>query len=548
MVEKPELHILDDLNGIAEDLFELFRGDDTRFGTFDIDRLRLVGDKVEMKDENEKGPRDVKRPPTVADVLAHLEGRRPIGIWPARKDGMTRRVVIDIDGKDVTGGYRAIKRMDIVKQVEKLGLPLVDTESKSGGVHLDCFLTEWVAQARAYALGRQMATRLGFPKCEIFPPESGPSNWVILPYLRLGNRTTQRCYRRPLLTGQMELAEYRDFAKSRRVSIDAAEAAVRTTRRDKEADGPARAKRDLEAFAVKIAATPEGGVLGGLGRNKTLFGCAKDMGKMIGAKWISEDEVSARLLRAATTESIAPQSHTDAVRTIDNGIQAGKTEEPDAANDDRYMRIARLIVWEGAEETELEIWLEGCEGSIRKPVKEITNHWMFNNHCVGTFKRSFRQMKQDRWADELDTALGAAEVRQVPPDQTPQGMFLIMLRQFCSNAFEYARDDKAKAQDDIKRLLLKLPVEMEDEGRIYFRFIDLKNYLNDYTAFKGWSSTKIGTMLNKVGKEGVDWDITKKKLYGPDAKASDVRWVRSDLFDGEKVPEIPVPPLPVREV
>jgi len=321
MVEKqPELHILDDLNGIAEDLFELYRGDDTRFGTFDIDRLRLVGDKVEMKDENDKGPRDVKRPPTAADVLAHLEGRRPIGIWPARKDGMTRRVVIDIDGKDVTGGYRAIKRMEIVKQVEKLGLPLVDTESKSGGVHLDCFLTEWVAQARAYALGRQMATRLGFPKCEIFPPESGPSNWVILPYLRRGNRTTLRCYRRPLLTGQMELAEFRDFAKSRRVSIDAAEAAVRKARPDKQAaDGPARAKRDLEAFAAEIAGAVKGTRADLL--NKRAF----QMGTYVGAKWIEESEARDTLMRAAERCGL---SSSEANGHISNGLRDGKTEQP----------------------------------------------------------------------------------------------------------------------------------------------------------------------------------------------------------------------------
>jgi len=544
MVEKqPELHILDDLNGIAEDLFELYRGDDTRFGTFDIDRLRLVDDKVEMKDDAGDGPRDVKRPPKVADVLAHLEGRRPIGIWPARKDGMTRRVVIDIDGKDVTGGYKAISQVAVVKKCEKLGLSfLVDSLSKSGGLHLDLFLTEWVPQARAFALGRQMAVRLGFPKCEIFPPESGPSNWVILPYFggaEPGKHSKQYCLSREPGKLWMTLPEFRDFAKASPVAPEAVEAAVRKARPDKQAaDGPARAKRDLEAFAAEIAGAVKGTRADLL--NKRAF----QMGTYVGAKWIGESEARDTLLWAAAKCGLSQE---EAGGHIGNGLRDGKEEKPQDDAGDRYMRIARVIVWEGGDETELEVWLEGCEGSIRKPVKEITNYWAFNNHCVGTFKRSFRQMKQDKWADALDAALGAAEVRQVPPDQTPQGMFLIMLRDFCTDTCprRFTADGEEVA-DDITDLLQRRPVEMRDEGRIYFRFIDFRNFLTDHPAFKAWSVTKIGTMLNKIGKEGVDWDITKKKLYGPDAKASDVRWLRSDFF-GKETPR-PLPPTPTRKI
>jgi hypothetical protein len=537
MVEKPELHILDDLNGIAEDLFELYRGDDTRFGTFDIDRLRLVDDKVEMKDEDGKGPRDVKRPPTVADVLAHLEGRRPIGIWPARKDGMTRRIVIDIDGKDVTGGYKAISQVAVVKKCEKLGLSfLVDSLSKSGGVHLDCFLTEWVAQARAYALGRQMAVRLGFPKCEIFPPESGTENWVILPYFggaMPGKHSKQYCLSREPGKLWMTLPEFRDFAKASPVTPEAVEAAVRKARPEKDTDGPARAKRDLEAFAAEIAGAVKG-TRGAL-LNKRAF----QMGTMVGAKWIEEGVVFDTLKAAAERCGLSPS---EAGGHIGNGLRDGKEEKPQD-DDVIFPVIADMIKWQGGDETEWEF--ETGHGRIRMPVGEALNYWKFNQRCGEELDVVFQPVKQPEWNKRLYAAVRTADVRQVPPDQTPQGMFLILLRDFCTNT--WAKRDH-KAEDDIRALLLKRAVRMEDEGRIYFRFIDLRNFLTDHPMFKAWSATKIGTMLNKIGKEGVDWDITKKKLYGPDAKASDVRWVRSDFFDSSSEEPIPTPTPPTAQI
>ena len=171
-----------------------------------------------MKDDHGNGPRDVKRPPTVADVQAHLDGAVPVGFWPARADGMTRRIVIDIDGKDQPGGYVAISQEGVVKRIEKYVLPLVNTRSKSGGLHLDCFLTESIPQAKAYALGRKMARLLGFPKAEVFPPASGPGNWVILPYFR--SDSLLRCRKVSIAEDEpnwfMTAAEFRDFAMGRR--------------------------------------------------------------------------------------------------------------------------------------------------------------------------------------------------------------------------------------------------------------------------------------------------------------------------------------------
>ena len=92
------------------------------------------------------------------------------------------------------------------------------------------------------------------------------------------------------------------------------EAAVRQAEaqgrsRDTTANRPERAQQKLKGYVAEIAETPKGA------RAKTLYGRAKDMGKMVGANWIDEGEVFDALLQAAEkcgfarSESRRPRRH-----------------------------------------------------------------------------------------------------------------------------------------------------------------------------------------------------------------------------------------------
>ncbi|NEK55230.1 hypothetical protein GUK36_39010, partial [Rhizobium leguminosarum] len=106
----------------AHRLHELFLGAETRHGTYDPARLRLVGSKMEMKDPAGNGPRDVNGPATAELWEKHLAGTRPLGVSPLREDGMCRFGVVDIDLYD--GGFN---HGELAEKIRRAGLPLILT-------------------------------------------------------------------------------------------------------------------------------------------------------------------------------------------------------------------------------------------------------------------------------------------------------------------------------------------------------------------------------------------------------------------------------------
>jgi len=525
---------------LAEDFLELFLEEEECWGTFDVERLHLVGDKVEMKDEKGQGPRDVKRPPTVADMRAHLDGKVPMGLRPVDRYGMTRRIVIDIDGRDAPkgGGYRGLSQFEIVKKIIAFKLPPVDHRSKSGGIHLDVFLDEKVTQAQANAWGRQIAELLDVPKAEVFPPAEGRGNWIIVPYIDCDNQMSGLFgLKRPPGSGKFEAAEYAAFAKASRVSPAALEIAIRQARRHKADGGPELANRKLAEFLTEIVECREGG------RAKLLYGRAKDLGAYVGAGWLDSDVVFKALMRAATFENIMPLPQAEAAMHITNGLRDGNHDKPQVGSDGRYVKFASMIRWLGGDEPELEVMVEGFEGSLRKPVKEITNQILFNDHCVAQWGQRYRKMKQNDWDDAIAAALAGAGVRQVEPDETPEWMFHETLRAY-SRDYNPWRDNKMH-EFTISDLAWDRgkAVPIEDEGRIYYLFGEFHKYFISHAPmYKGWSALRLGRMLKTLGVEGVDYGKTTKKLRGPDSKLVEVRWVRIDLFD--ETPRRPTEPVP----
>jgi hypothetical protein len=288
--------------------------------------------------------------------------------------------------------------------------------------------------------------------------------------------------------------------------------------------GSARARRDLGRFAEELSSQQEGG------RAKLLYGRAKDMGRMIGAGWIGEDDVFAALLRAGTTCGLSMGEASDHIR---NGIREGKSlpprEEPEG---DRYPQIEKIAILRGGEETMWIVTVAG-HGELTLPVKEVVHYWTFNLRCADQLRVSFRQMKADAWNDRLDAALRHAEERQVPPDETMEGMFFDELRDFCTDRSYGTVVDE---------LLTGRPVHIKEEDRIYFRFKDFETFLARRAsgAFRSASISRLGRLMTSIGTDKVDVGKTTKKLKG---RTTEVRWVRLSMF--EEMEPLDLPPLSV---
>lgn len=124
-----------------------------------------------------------REPPTLALYQAHLAGAYGLGIVPIRDDGTVVWGALDVDQ------YSGLDHAALAARSERLGLPLLWCQSKSGGAHGFLFCREDVPAPLMQAKLRTCVGALGLPDTvELFPKQArlaGPDDcgsWVNLPY------------------------------------------------------------------------------------------------------------------------------------------------------------------------------------------------------------------------------------------------------------------------------------------------------------------------------------------------------------------------------
>jgi hypothetical protein len=109
--------------------------------------------------------RQVKEPVTDAVFLAHLQGRKPYGVYLLVGD-RTGAVVADFDDEDLT------PPMEFVKAAGQYGIHAYIERSKSKGYHAWIFLDEaGVSASKARLVVRRILDEIGKPHTEVFPKQ-----------------------------------------------------------------------------------------------------------------------------------------------------------------------------------------------------------------------------------------------------------------------------------------------------------------------------------------------------------------------------------------
>jgi hypothetical protein len=113
----------------------------------------------------------------------HLKGKKGLGIIPINDDSKCKFGAIDVDT------YKDLDYNKVLEQVSKLSLPLYPCRSKSGGVHLYLFLSEWTPAKLVQDKLKDFASALGFGGSEIFPKQTeiladrgDIGQWINMPY------------------------------------------------------------------------------------------------------------------------------------------------------------------------------------------------------------------------------------------------------------------------------------------------------------------------------------------------------------------------------
>jgi len=109
--------------------------------------------------------RQVKEPVTDAVILAHLQGRRPYGVYLLVKD-RTRAVVADFDSEEL------VAPMEFVAAARAYEIPAYIERSKSKGYHVWIFFDEaGVPAAKARIVVRRILAEIEKPAVEVFPKQ-----------------------------------------------------------------------------------------------------------------------------------------------------------------------------------------------------------------------------------------------------------------------------------------------------------------------------------------------------------------------------------------
>ncbi len=121
---------------------------------------------------------------TEASYKKHLAGKERIGIVPIRPgDNSVSWFALDADLYKSPTLFR-----DLAKKINALQLPLVLSQSKSGGAHMWCFFRDPIPAVMARDIAKDYIKKLRLdPKTEIFPKQDSiqvedDGNWINLPY------------------------------------------------------------------------------------------------------------------------------------------------------------------------------------------------------------------------------------------------------------------------------------------------------------------------------------------------------------------------------
>jgi putative DNA primase/helicase len=286
----------------------LFSGFTKAFGTYDPNGLGGSG---------KHKPRQWKEdsPPCMERFESHLNGKKPVGIYPLDDDEMVRFAAIDID-------VYPVEHSKISQQLNEWGLPFVVCNSKSDGAHAYVFFDQQEDPGCVIAELRKVSAALGYPNAEIFPKQvkrgaKGYASFINLPFF--GHpKLSYNCWDGD---EQLDLDGFLALAESRVTNLAALSAAIAKADLLNEDDGGSKHL----PFAGLI---PDGQ------RNNTLFKEAVSLA----SKRVSPDVVAQHVLsRLQDCEGDFPIS--EAEHTLANGLATGATNAPpftDLGNAERF--------------------------------------------------------------------------------------------------------------------------------------------------------------------------------------------------------------------
>lgn len=473
-------------------LAALFQGLTRAYGVYGLPagRGQAKGKKVEGEALTVRGT-------VTPDLwLAHLRGEQGLGIVPVTDDGTGMFAAIDIDRYD-------IDITSVEQQCAMLGLPLLPTRTKSGGVHLYCFAREPISCALLRGKLEEWSVALGYGGAEVFPKqvklasERDTGNWINMPYFNALAGATDRygIFRGTALS----LAQFCERAESIRVTATILEQLQLPTSEDFDAGPPCLQSLARSGF-------PEGQ------RNTGLMAVGIYLKKRWPDDWAARImEYNAKYLRpplqanevAALTKSLTRKEYNYSCDkapiklfcnrklclTREFGVGGGG--EWDLAIGDDVLKI----------KTDPPYWIITVNGQrMELFAQQLTNQRLFRELCLEKINKFPTGLTPDRWREEVNKIASHAQEIEAPEDAGAGGELLYWLRQFCTVY------PQAETREEI---LVGKPFAAD--GRVHFRSADFKQFLES-KHYRALSGPRLYARLREYGLDHKQFFVADRNI------------------------------------
>lgn len=420
----------------------------------------------------------------------HLTGKQGLGVIPITDKSEVKFAAIDIDDYEVD-----VKA--ILKQIIAENFPLVACRTKSGGLHLYLFLTDWTSAKIVQTKMREMAAALGYGSAEIFPKQhtilasrGDIGQWINMPYFNAAS-TDRYGY-----TPEGAPLKVENFVRYCFDKMQEPEQFVSTKFREDGNELLSEGPPCLNHLVVK--GFPMGT------RNNGLFNLGIYAQKVAPDSWqtllhtyntkfmdppLTSSEVSGviKSLNKAKgynytckQQPIVNFCNLNKCRACKFGVGVGGVGMP------KYGTLCKI-------NTKPPIWFVDVEGGGR--VELETEDLQFVRRYQTQVLESSSIMppliKPEIWGEIISKLLADVTLVEIPEESTPRGMLRQYLNEFCTSRAQ------GKSSDE---LLLGKPWRDEERGYVYFRMRDFMTFL-DRMRFKEYAMNHVACALKDWGSD-----------------------------------------------
>lgn len=458
----------------------LYAGLDRAHGVYVVAKQQSDGAKVAGRALTES------KPVTPEVWASHLDGKKGLGIIPLRDDGTVMWAGIDIDTYPTD--HAAIEA-----KLTELQLPLVVIKSKSGGAHLMLFMADPLPAKYVRAKLHEWAVAIGYPGVEVFPKQnehrdkSDIGNWLNMPYFGGDDSPRHAVYDgKPL-----NMVQFLKLAEGRRVSKAALDSFVIGGGEAFENGPPCLQHLAKNGFprGTRNKGLFNLGVFARMAHGDDWQNKVDEMNRQFMSPPLSSAEVSTTVKSLArknyfyscSQDPIASVCQKEICKTRKFGIGEGHVNATPAL----IGAITKIA-------SDPPVYIMDVEGvRIECSADDILSQPRFRKLVFERSNKLVPLLKPQLWDSMINEKMATLETVEAPRDAGPEGQFLTHLDNFCTSRV---------TANSVDEMLLGKPYVDADNGRTYFRSIDLLRYL-EQVHFRELNERKIWAILMRAGAQ-----------------------------------------------